>query len=91
MNKTELIQQTTAQAGLSRKDAEAAVNAALDVVTKALASGDKIQIVGFGSFETKERAARTARNPRTLEPVEIPASRTVAFHAGKGLKDAVAL
>ena len=60
-------------------------------MTKALASGDKIQIVGFGSFETKERAARTARNPRTLEPVEIPASRTVAFHAGKGLKDAVAL
>ncbi|MBQ8935333.1 MAG: HU family DNA-binding protein [Oscillospiraceae bacterium] len=91
MNKTELIQQTAAQAGLSRKDAEAAVNAALDVVTKALAEGDKIQIVGFGSFETKERAARTARNPRTLEPVEIPASRTVAFHAGKGLKDAVAL
>ena len=91
MNKTELIQQTAAQAGLSRKDAEAAVNAALDVVTKALASGDKIQIVGFGSFETKERAARTARNPPTLEPVEIPASRTVAFHAGKGLKDAVAL
>ena len=91
MNKTELIQQTAAQAGLSRKDAEAAVNAALDVVTKALASGDKIQIVGFGSLETKDRAARTARNPRTLEPVEIPASRTVAFKPGKALKDAVAL
>ncbi len=91
MNKTELIQQTAAQTGLSRKDAEAAVNAALDVVTKALASGDKIQIVGFGSLETKDRAARTARNPRTLEPVEIPASRTVAFKPGKALKDAVAL
>lgn len=91
MNKTELIQQTAAQAGLSRKDAEAAINTALELMTQALAQGEKVQLVGFGSFEPKERAPRTARNPKTLEPVEVPASRSVAFHAGKNLKEAVAL
>lgn len=91
MNKTELIQQTAAQAGISKKDAELAVNAALELMTKALAEGEKIQLVGFGSFETKDRAARTARNPKTMEPIEIAASRTVSFHPGKALKDAVAL
>lgn len=91
MNKTELIQQTAAQAGLSRKDAEAAINTALELMTQALAQGDKVQLVGFGSFEPKDRAPRTARNPKTLEPVEVPASRSVAFHPGKNLKEAVAL
>ncbi len=91
MNKTELIQQTAAQTGLSKKDTELAVNAALEIMTQALAQSEKIQLVGFGTFETKDRAARTARNPKTMEPVEIPASRSVAFRPGKALKDAVAL
>lgn len=91
MNKTELIQQTAAQAGLSRKDAEAAINTALELMTQALAQGDKIQLVGFGAFETKDRAPRIARNPKTLEPVSVPASRSVSFRPGKALKEAVAL
>lgn len=91
MNKTELIQQTANQTGLSKKDAEQAINAALQLMTQALAQEDKIQLVGFGTFETKERAPRTARNPKTLEPIELPASRTVTFRPGKALKDAVAL
>ena len=91
MNKSELIAALAQKAELSKKDAEKALGAFVEVVTDALKAGDKVQLVGFGTFESKERPARTARNPRTLEPVEIPASRTVAFHAGKGLKDAVAL
>lgn len=91
MNKTELIQQTAAQTGLTRKDAEAAVNAALSLMTQALVQGEKVQLVGFGTFEPKDRAARTAHNPKTMEPVEIAASRTVSFRPGKALKDAVAL
>lgn len=91
MNKTELIQQTANQTGLSKKDAEQAINAALELMTQALAQGDKIQLVGFGAFETKERAPRTARNPKTLEPISLPASRSVSFRPGKVLKDAVAL
>lgn len=91
MNKTELIQQTAAQTGLSKKDTELTVNAALEIMTQALAQSEKIQLVGFGTFETKDRAARTARNPKTMEPVEIPASRSVSFRPGKALKDAVAL
>jgi DNA-binding protein HU-beta len=90
MNKTDLIAQTIASTGIGRKEAEAAVNAVFEAMTKALAEGDRIQLIGFGSFETKDRPARTGRNPRTKEPVEIPASRTVAFHPGKALKDAVA-
>lgn len=91
MNKTELIQQVTTQTGLSRKDAELAINTALDLMTQALAQGDKIQLVGFGAFEAKERAPRVARNPKTLEPIQLPASRSVAFRPGKALKDAVSL
>lgn len=90
MNKTELIAAIAAKAELSKKDAEKALNAAIDAITGALVEGDKVQLVGFGSFETKTREARTGRNPRTGENIEIAASRTPAFKAGKALKDKVA-
>ena len=90
MNKAELINAVAASAELSKKDAEKAVAATLDAITAALAEGDKVQIVGFGSFEVKKRAARTGRNPRTKETIEIPASAMPVFKAGKALKDAVA-
>lgn len=90
MNKTELIAAVAEKAGLSKKDTEAAVSAAIATVTAALAAGDKVQLVGFGSFETKKRAARTGLNPRTKEPVKIAATKVPVFKAGKALKDAVA-
>ena len=90
MNKAELIAAVAEKAGLSKKDAEAAVNAALDAITAALQEGDKVQLVGFGSFEVKSRAARTGRNPKTKEAIEIPASKVPVFKAGKALKDVVA-
>jgi DNA-binding protein HU-beta len=90
MNKTELIAEVAAKSGLSKKDAEKAVNAAVDSITAALVAGDKVQLVGFGSFETKKREARVGRNPRTKESIEIPATTLPAFKAGKALKDAVA-
>lgn len=90
MNKTELIASVAEKAELSKKDAEKAVAAMLDSVTDALKAGDKIALVGFGTFEVKERAARTGKNPRTGEPVKIAAARVPVFKAGKGLKDAVA-
>ncbi len=90
MNKTELINAVAEKAVLSKKDAEAAVTAALDVISAALAEGDEVRLVGFGTFEVKKRAARTGRNPKTKEPVEIPASKVPAFKPGKALKDAVA-
>ena len=90
MNKTELIAVTAEKAGLTKKDAERAVNAAIDAVSAALVAGDKVQIAGFGTFEAKARAARTARNPRTGEDIQIAATRIPAFKAGKALKDAVA-
>ncbi|MBQ7485272.1 MAG: HU family DNA-binding protein [Oscillospiraceae bacterium] len=90
MNKTELIAAVAEKAGLSKKDTEAAVSAAIAAVTAALAAGDKVQLVGFGSFETKKRAARTGLNPRTKEPVKIAATKVPVFKAGKALKDAVA-
>ena len=90
MNKAELINAVAEKTSLSKKDSEAAVNAALEAITATLADGDKVQLVGFGSFETKERNARIGRNPRTKEEIEIPASRVPAFKAGKALKDAVA-
>ena len=90
MNKAELIAAVAAAAEISKKDAETAVSATLDAITAALKEGDKVQLVGFGSFETKKRAARTGLNPRTKETVEIPASKVPAFKAGKALKDAVA-
>ena len=90
MTKVELISAVAADANLTKKDAEAAVNSALNAITNALKEGDKVQLVGFGSFEVKNRAARTGRNPRTKEVVEIPASKVPVFKAGKALKDAVA-
>ncbi len=90
MNKVELIAQIAEKSGLSKKDAEKALAATLEVITDAISAGDKIQLVGFGSFETKEREARTGRNPRTKETIEIPATRVPVFKAGRALKDAVA-
>ena len=89
MNKTELINAVAEQAALSKKDSEAAVNAALEVITAALKDGDKVQLVGFGSFEVKKREARVGRNPRTKEAIDIPASTVPVFKAGKVLKDIV--
>ena len=89
MNKTELIGVIAEKSGISKKDSEKALNAALDAITEALVAGDKVQLVGFGAFEVKARAARTGRNPKTKETIEIPASRTPQFKAGKALKDAV--
>ena len=90
MNKTELIAAVAENAGMSKKDGEKAVNAVLDAITGALVAGDKVQLVGFGSFETKKREARTGRNPRTKETIQIPAAKLPAFKAAKALKDAVA-
>jgi len=90
MNKTELIAAVATKTGLSKKDAEKALNATLETVTEAMASGEKVQLVGFGSFETKTRAAHTGRNPRTNETVEFPAKTVPVFKAGKALKDTVA-
>lgn len=90
MNKAELINAAAEKAGLSKKDTESALNAALDVIAAALADNDKIQLVGFGSFEVKSRAARIGRNPKTKEEITIPASKVPVFKPGKALKDAVA-
>ena len=89
MNKTELVAAVAEQAGLSRKDAEAAVKAFTAVVADALKNGDKIQLVGFGTFEVSERAAREGRNPKTGESMKIEACKTPKFKAGKALKDLV--
>lgn len=89
MNKTELIAAVAEKAEISKKDAEKAIKAFTDVVSEGLVKGDKIQIVGFGTFEVAERAARTGRNPKTKETIEIAASRTPKFKAGKALKDMV--
>ena len=89
MNKTELVASVAEKAELSKKDAEKAVAAMLESVEEALKAGDKVALVGFGTFEVKERAARTGKNPRTGEAVKIPAARVPVFKAGKGLKDAV--
>jgi len=89
MNKTDLVNAVAEKANLSKKDAEKALNAVLDVVKDALAQGDKVQLVGFGSFEVRERAARVGHNPRTKEVIEIPATRLPVFKAGKALKSAV--
>ena len=90
MNKTELIAAVAEKTGLSKKAAEAAVNATLSAITEGLKTEEKVQLVGFGSFETKKRAARTGLNPRTKKPVQIAATKVPAFKAGKALKDAVA-
>ena len=90
MNKTELIAAVAEKAELSKKDAEAAVTATIDAITEALVREEKVQLVGFGSFEIKSRAARVGRNPKTKETIQIPASKAPVFKAGKALKDAVA-
>ncbi len=90
MNKADLINATAEKAGLSKKDAEKAVNAAIAIINDALIEGDKIQLVGFGAFEVKERKARIGRNPKTKESINIPASKVPVFKPGKALKDAVA-
>ena len=90
MTKVELIAAVANEANLTKKDAEAAVNSALNAITNALKEGDKVALVGFGTFEVRERAAKTARNPRTGETINVPACKVPAFKAGKGLKDKVA-
>ena len=90
MNKTELIAAAAEKAGLSKKDTEAVITATLASITEALQNDDKVQLVGFGSFEVKVRAERLGRNPKTKEEIHIPASKTPVFKAGKALKDAVA-
>ena len=89
MNKNELIAAVAEKANLTKKDAAAAVDAMIASITEALANNDKVQLVGFGTFEVKERAARTAKNPRTGETVEVPAAKVPSFKAGKALKDTV--
>ena len=89
MNKTELIAAMAETSGLSKKDCDAALAAFITTVETALKSGEKVQLIGFGSFEVKERAARTGRNPRTKEIVEIPASKAPVFKAGQAFEDAI--
>ena len=89
MNKTQLIDVVAAKTDLKKKDAEAAVAAVLDAVAEALAAGDKVQLIGFGTFEVKERAARIGRNPATGKAITIPASKHPTFSAGKALKENV--
>lgn len=87
MNKTELVAAMAEQTNLSKKDAEVALKAFVDVVSEELKKGEKVQLVGFGTFEVSERAAREGRNPQTGETMEIKASKTPKFKAGKALKD----
>ena len=89
MNKADLIAKIAEDADLSKKSAEAALNAFVDAVEGALKKGDKVQLVGFGSFEVRKRAARKGRNPQTKEEIKIPASKAPVFRAGKALKDLV--
>ena len=89
MNKTELITAMVEESGLSKQDCETALNAFITATEKALKEGDKVQLVGFGSFEVKERAARTGKNPATGAEIEIPASKAPAFKPGKAFKDAI--
>lgn len=89
MNKTELIAAVAEQSGLTKKDAEKAVSATIDTIIASVANNEKIQIAGFGTFEQRQRDARTGCDPRTGNRIEIPASKVPAFKAGKGFKDAV--
>ena len=90
MNKTELIAAVAQSAGLTKKDTERVVNAAIDAITASLVGGEKVQISGFGTFEVKAREARIGRNPHTKEAIEIPATNVPVFKASKALKDTVA-
>ncbi|MRG86409.1 HU family DNA-binding protein [Salinibacillus xinjiangensis] len=89
MNKTELVNAVAEKSDLSKKDAATAVDAVFESITDSLTSGDKVQLIGFGNFEVRERAARKGRNPQTGDEIEIPASKVPAFKPGKALKDAV--
>ena len=89
MNKTQFIEVVALKSGLKKKEAEAAVNAMTDAIVEALKAGDKVQLMGFGSFEVKERAEREGRNPKTGETIKIAASKTPAVSAGKAVKDAI--
>ncbi|HEX3032615.1 MAG TPA: HU family DNA-binding protein [Bacillota bacterium] len=89
MNKSELVSSVAQEADITKKDAEKAVNAVFASIEKALAKGDKVQLVGFGTFEVRERAARKGRNPQTGAEIQISAAKIPAFKAGKALKDAV--
>lgn len=90
MNKAELVTAVAEKSGLSKKDSEKAVNATLETITSSLEAGEKVQLVGFGVFDVKNRGVRVGRNPRTKEEIEIPASRIPQFKAGKALKEAIA-
>ena len=90
MNKTELIAVAAQNAGLTKKDTERVLNAAIDAITAALVKGEKVQLSGFGTFETKDREARIGRNPHTKEAIDIPATRVPSFKPSKALKDNVA-
>ena len=90
MNKTELITVAAESAGLTKKDTERVLNAAIDAITAALVNGEKVQLSGFGTFETKDREARVGRNPHTKEAIDIPATRVPTFKPSKALKDNVA-
>jgi len=89
MNKTDLITQVVEKTDLQKKDATKAVEAVFEAISEALQSGDKVQLVGFGNFEVRERSARKGRNPQTGEEIEIPASKIPAFKPGKALKDGI--
>ena len=89
MNKTELVANVAEKAGLTKKDAEKAVNALFSSIEEALVKKDKVQMIGFGTFEVKARAARTGRNPQTGDEIKIPASKNPVFKAGKALKEAL--
>ena len=90
MNKTELIAVAAESAGLTKKDTERVLNAAIDAIAASLMKGEKVQLSGFGTFETKEREARIGRNPHTKQAIEIPATRVPTFKASKALKDSIA-
>ena len=89
MNKADLINALAERNGITKKEADKAVSAVLEIIEEALKNGDKVQIMGFGSFEVKERAARTALTPSTREKMNIPACKVVSFKAGKALKDSI--
>ncbi len=89
MNKQELVAAVSLRCGMTKKDTEAMINATLETISSTLQSGEKVQLMGFGTFDVKQRAARTGHNPKTKELIEIPASTTVSFKAGKNLKDSL--
>ena len=89
MNKTELIEAVAAKAAISKKDADTAISAVVDVIVESVSKGEKVQLVGFGTFEARRRAAKTGRNPKTMESISIPATTVPVFKAGKSFKDTV--